>query len=270
MFCLLPLSVILDIFNRGSRGSAFAVPNASGIRKRLRKRRRRGKVTLETSLDRDRDIMTKKPSFAYCVHRVDRSLSRIGLAILLLALVMPAMVVGKEDKGFAPQAATKESEGSVTTTTELMALDQENWQRPQSAFKWIAMARDIKVPWDTFGRQGWMTDDAYVEPVDPGASKFPADTDIFYLVFSVSALDAPSQYRAAWFHMPDGKTPSEELTGTDALFMEMNEKAGYLEIYRPENGWKQGKYLVKLYFESPGQDLYDPNVIGTMEFTITE
>ncbi len=190
--------------------------------------------------------------------------------MLLLAFAMPSVAVGEEDKSFAPKAATKESEGNVTTTTELMALDQENWQRPQSAFKWIAMARDIKVPWDTFGRQGWMTDDAYVEPVDPGASEFSADTEIFYLVFAVSALDAPSQYRAAWFHMPDGKTPSEELTGTDALFMEMNEKAGYLEIFRPEGGWKKGKYLVKLYFESPGQELYDPNVIGTMAFTITD
>ena len=213
--------------------------------------------------------MTNEPSSAHCMHRVDRSLNSIGLAVLLLALVMPALVRG-EEKGFTATAATKESEGSVTATAELMALDQENWQRPQSAFKWIAMARDIKVPWDTFGRQGWMTDDAYVEPVDPGASEFSANTDIFYLVFAVSALDAPSQYRAAWFHMPDGKTPSEELTGTDALFMEMNEKAGYLEIYRPEDGWKKGKYLVKLYFESPGQELYDPNVIGTMSFTITE
>ncbi len=214
--------------------------------------------------------MSKQPSYASHACCVTPYLSGIGFAMLLLALGMPLVAVGKEDKSFTPQAATKESEGSVTTTTELMALDQENWQRPQSAFKWIAMARDIKVPWDTFGRQGWMTDDAYVDPVDPGVSEFSADTEIFYLVFAVSALDAPSQYRAAWFYMPDGKTPSEQLTGTDALFMEMNEKAGYLEIYRPDDGWKKGKYLVKLYFESPGQELYDPNVIGTMAFTITD
>jgi hypothetical protein len=214
--------------------------------------------------------MTQQPSYVQRARRIDRSLSGISFVILLLALVMPPVAVGEEDTSFTPKAATNESEGSVTTATALMALDQENWQRPQSAFKWIAMARDIKVPWDTFGRQGWMTDDAYVEPVDPGTSEFSADTEIFYLVFAVSALDAPSQYRAAWFHMPDGKTPSEKLTGTDALFMEMNEKAGYLEIFRPEEGWKKGQYLVKLYFESPGQELYDPNVIGTMAFTITE
>lgn len=214
--------------------------------------------------------MTKTSASADHAHRAGRSLSVLTGSILLLALVMPPVVGGEEQQDLTPKAAVKESEGSVTTQTELMALDQKNWKRPQSAFKWIAMARDIKIPWDTFGRQGWMTDDAYVEPVDPGVSEFSPDTDIFYLVFAVSALDAPSQYRAAWFHMPDGKIPSTELTGTDALTMEMNEKAGYLEIYRPEGGWKKGKYLVKLYFESPGQELYDPNVIGTMAFTITE
>ena len=156
-------------------------------------------------------------------HHANRSLSVLSLASLLLVFLIPALAWG-EEKGFTANAATIESEGSVTTQIELMALDQEHWQRPQSAFKWIAMARGINIPWDTFGRQGWMTDDAYVDPVDPGVSEFSADTEIFYLVFAVSALDAPSQYRAAWFYMPDGHTPSTELTGTDALFG--NERKG--------------------------------------------
>ena len=203
--------------------------------------------------------MTKQPSFANHAQRTDRSLGSIGLAMLLLVLGMSQIVWGEEDnKSLTPRAATIESEGSVTTTTELMALDQENWQRPQSAFKWIAMARDIKVPWDTFGRQGWMTDDAYVEPVDPGVSEFSPDTEIFYLVFAVSALDAPSQYRAAWFYMPDGQTPSEELTGTDALFMEMNEKAGYLEIFGPKAAGKKGSISSSSTSKVPARNYTTP------------
>ncbi len=190
----------------------------------------------------------------------------IGLLIVFCG-AMPS--VSRAEQPLTPRPAVQESDGA-TAVGALMALDQQNWQRPQSAFKWIAMARDIQTPWDTFGRQGWMTDDAYVEPVEPGVSEFSKDTEVFYLVFAVSALDAPSQYRAAWFHMPDGVTPSKKLTGTDALFMEMNEKAGYLEIFQPDGGWKTGRYLLKLYFESPGQDLYDPNAIGTMTFTIVE
>jgi len=89
-------------------------------------------------------------------------------------------------------------------------------------------------------------------------------------VFAISPLDAPSQYRAAWYYLADGQTRSDEPDGTDALMLEMNEKSGYLEIFQPEGGWKVGKYLVRLFFESPGQALYNPNVVGTMEFTITE
>ena len=194
---------------------------------------------------------------------------RLVSLFIVLCFAMPSMSRGAGQE-LTHGPATRESEGSMATGTTLMALDQHNWRRPQSAFKWIAMARDIRTPWDTFGRQGWMTDDAYVEPVDPGVSEFSTDTGMFYLVFAVPALDAPSQYRAAWFHMPDGKIHSEEMVGTDALLMEMNEKAGYLEIFKPENGWKKGRYLLKLYFESPGQDLYEPNVIGTMTFTIVD
>lgn len=199
-----------------------------------------------------------------------RQFRPIRSLLVLMVVMMPAVGWGEAEQRFTLKPAAMESDGAVVGQTKLLALDQTNWQTPQSAFKWIAMARDITTPWDSFGRQGWMTDDAYVQPVDPGVSEFSADTEIFYLVFEVSALDAPSQYRAAWYHVPDGETPAVQLTGTDALFMEMNEKSGYLEIFKPEGGWKTGKYLLKLYFESPGQELYEPNAIGTMTFTITE
>ena len=153
---------------------------------------------------------------------------------------------------------------------EGLVIDQKNWTSPQSSFKWVAIARGYEVPWDSVGRTGWLTDDAYVSPVDPGVSEFSSDTEAIYIVFAISALDAPSQFRAAWYHLPDGKTRSNKPDGTDALFLEMNEKSGYLEIYQPEGGWEKGKYLVRLFFESPGQELYDPNVVGIMAFTIID
>lgn len=178
--------------------------------------------------------------------------------------------VGAEE-GFVPKPAVQLHDDSAgDDKLRALALDQTRWKMPQSAFKWIAMASGIKTPWDSFGRQGWMTDDAYVKPVNPGISEFSPDTELFYLVFEVSALDAPSQYRAAWYYMPDGQSYDETVVGTDALMLEMNEKAGYLEVFRPEGGWKKGKYLIKLFFESPGQELYEPQVVGTMKFVITD
>jgi hypothetical protein len=193
-----------------------------------------------------------------------------SLAAFLCLVVFVSQAVGQAPATMAPKEATSEVSGKSGTGTRGMALDQKNWKQPQSSFNWVAMARGIKTPWASHGRQGWMTDDAYVEPVDPGASEFSSATDVFYIVFSVSGMDAPSQFRAAWYFMQDGKTPDQEYSGTDALFLEMNEKAGYLEIFRPKEGWKKGKYLLKLFYESPGQELYDGNVVGTMVFTITD
>lgn len=192
------------------------------------------------------------------------------LVTLLGVVFLVGQAQGQTTSGFTPQEAKKEMSGTSVSGNRVMALDQKNWKRPQSSFNWVAMARGIKTPWDSHGRQGWMTDDAYVEPVDPGVSQFTPDTETFYIVFQVGALDAPAQFRAAWYFMPDGKTPAKEHSGTDALYLDMNEKAGYLEVFRPEGGWKHGQYLLRIFFESPGQELYDGNVVGTMVFTITD
>ena len=152
-----------------------------------------------------------------------------------------------------------------------IAFDQVNWNRVQGIFSWITMARGYK---DTQGdslidRPGWMTiEDAYVKPVDPGISEFPVDTEIFYIVFEAQPLDAPAQFAAAWFEMKDGKVASNTPVDKDVIELEMNQRFGYFEIYQPEEGWKPGKYQVKIFYGSPGQALHAVNVIGTMTFTI--
>jgi len=151
-----------------------------------------------------------------------------------------------------------------------MAFDQVNWKRPQGVFTWITMARGYDTPWDSLGRPGWMTTgDAYVEPVDPGVSEFSPDTQIFYIVFEGQPLDAPGQFAAAWFEMNDGQVNSHAPIGKDVIELEMNQKSGFFQISKPADGWKPGKYQVKIYYGSPGQELHAANVIGTMEFTIT-
>lgn len=150
-----------------------------------------------------------------------------------------------------------------------MAFDQVNWQRPQGVFSWITMARGYETPWDSIGRPGWMTiQDAYVKPVDPGTSEFPADTETFYIVFEGQPLDAPGQFAAAWYELQDGKVASNTPVGKDIIELEMNQRFGYFLISKPAEGWKKGKYQVKIYYGSPGQDLHATNIIGTMEFTI--
>ena len=150
-----------------------------------------------------------------------------------------------------------------------MAFDQVNWKRPQGVFTWITMATGYDTPWDSLGRPGWMTTgDAYVEPVNPGISEFPLDTQMFYIVFEAQPLDAPGQFAVAWFEMKDEQVTSNTPVGKDVIELEMNQRSGYFQISKPVNGWKPGKYQVKIFYGSPGQALHAVNVIGTMEFTI--
>ena len=150
-----------------------------------------------------------------------------------------------------------------------MAFDQVNWKRPQGVFTWITMATGYDTPWDSLGRPGWMTTgDAYVEPVNPGVSEFPLDTQMFYIVFEAQPLDAPGQFAAAWFQMNDGQVTSNTPIGKDVIELEMNQRSGYFQITKPAEGWKPGKYQVKIFYGSPGQALHAVYVIGTMEFTI--
>ena len=158
-------------------------------------------------------------------------------------------------------------------STKDIAFDQVNWNRIQGVFSWITMSRGYSdTPWDSSGgRPGWMTiDDAYVRPIDPGVSEFPADTDTFYIVFEGQPLDAPAQFAAAWFNLKEGKVESNTPIDKDVIELEMNQRFGYFEIFAPEEGWKPGDYLVKIFYGSPGQELHAVNVVGTMKFTITE
>ena len=101
--------------------------------------------------------MTKQPTYTNCarISLTDPFSSIFGLAMLLFAFVDAfGGRRARKTRALPPRRPRRRVRASVTTTTELMALDQENWKRPQSAFKWIAMARDIKVPWDTFGTTG--------------------------------------------------------------------------------------------------------------------
>lgn len=161
------------------------------------------------------------------------------------------------------QSATEEQD-------QRLAFDQVNWKRPQGVFSWITMARGYELPWDSVGRQGWMTADAYVEPVDPGISTFTPDTPEIYIVFEGQPLDAPGQFAAAWYPMADGKALGEQPLGKDVLELEMNQRYGYFILTPANEKWNLGKYLVKVYYGSPGQELHETNVVGTMEFTIKE
>jgi len=203
-------------------------------------------------------------------HAIDKPMN-VGIvkySVMVLGVVVILLGAGTVQGGDPFEKPVSQS--NEFEEQEGLAFDQVNWKRPQGVFSWITMARGYQIPWDSFGRQGWMTDDAYVEPVDPGISTFTPDTPEIYIVFEGQPLDAPGQFAAAWYPKTKGKVFGIEPLGKDVLELEMNQRYGYFILTPSNKTWEVGAYLVSVYYGSPGQELHDTNIVGTMEFTIEE
>ncbi len=154
---------------------------------------------------------------------------------------------------------------------EAPSLDVQKRGVPQSLFTWIKMARGYDVEWDTFGRKGWYTQDPRLKPIAPGTTVFAPDTPAVYIVFEVAPLEDPAQFAAQVFPVSaDGKT-GEHAIVTDSLEVPGHERYGFLELKKPSEQWLPGKYLVKIYITSLGQQPFHAvNQVGTMRFAVAE
>ena len=165
----------------------------------------------------------------------------------------------------------KEQATTEFEPTETPSLDVQEKGVPQSLFTWIKMARGYEVEWDTFGRKGWYTQDPRLKPIAPGTTLFSPDTPAVYIVFEVAPLEDPAQFAAQVFPVgADGKTGARAIV-TDSLEVPGHERYGLLEWKKPSEQWPQGKYLVKIYITSLGQQPFHAvNQVGTMRFTVTD
>jgi hypothetical protein len=165
----------------------------------------------------------------------------------------------------------KEQATTEFEPTETPSLDVQQKGVPQSLFTWIKMARGYDVEWDTFGRKGWFTQDPRLKPIAPGTTVFSPDTPAVYIVFEVAPLEDPAQFAAQVFPVGvDGKT-SDTVIVQDSLEVPGHERYGFLELKKPSSLWPQGKYLVKIYITSLGQQPFHAvNQVGTMRFVVTD
>lgn len=195
------------------------------------------------------------------------SMSRLMWAFLVaVAVGLSHEVAEGRDLLVPKEQATTEFE-----PTETPSLDVQQKGVPQSLFTWIKMARGYDVEWDTFGRKGWYTQDPRLKPIAPGTTVFLPDTPAVYIVFEVAPLEDPAQFGAQVFSIgADGKT-GDTVIVQDSLEVPGHERYGFLELKKPADQWPQGKYLVKIYITSLGQQPFHAvNQVGTMRFVITD
>ncbi len=190
--------------------------------------------------------------------------ARRSLVALVLGMALPGQVWAVD------LMAPKEQQQTEVDITKLPEFDLQKKGVPQSLFAWIRMAKGYEIEWDSFGRQGWYTQDPRFKPIEP-TSTFPPTSDPVYIVFETAPVEDPIQYSAQWFLLDEQSKPAEAPVGRDVLEQPGHSRYGFLEL-RPAKGiWGPGKYLVKIYITPIGQQpFHGGNQVGTMRFTILD
>jgi hypothetical protein len=187
------------------------------------------------------------------------------VALLLAQAFLPGML---EARDLLPP---KEQQNTEFESMRGPSFDQQKRGVPQSIFVSIQMARGYDVEWDSFGRQGWYTQDPRIKPIDPGTTVFTPETPAVYVVFEVAPLEDPAQFGAQWFLEDDQGRTSDTPLGRDVLEVPGHSRYGFLELKGPAQGWQKGSYLVKLFITPLGQQPFHAvNQVGTMEFKIDD
>lgn len=196
-----------------------------------------------------------------------RSLMVCGLVIsVLTAISLPHRVEGRD------LLPPKEQKDTSVDETRGQSFDDQKRGVPQSIFISIQMARGYEVEWDSFGRQGWYTQDPRIKAVDPGTTVFTPTTPAIYVVFEVAPLEDPAQFGAQWFLEDEhGSIVSDAPVGRDVLEVPGHSRWGFLELKSPPNGWPKGNYQVKLFVTPLGQQpFHAANHVGMMRFKIVD
>lgn len=170
-------------------------------------------------------------------------------------------------KDLLPPKVQQNTEVGVTRSP---SFDNQEKGIPQSLFTWIKIAKGFEVEWDTFGRQGWYTQDPRLKPIEPG-SIFTPEVPAIYIVFEVAPLEDPAQFAVQWYWEQSPGQLHENPLGKDVLEVPGHERYGYLELKRFGTRWPVGDYLAKIYIAPLGQQPFHAvNQVGTMRFTIME
>lgn len=196
-------------------------------------------------------------------------MSKLWVVSLIGVILLVGRMVGNTDA--RDLMVPKEQRETEYDQIEAPSMDQQKRGSPQSMFVSIQMAKGYEVEWDSFGRQGWYTQDPRVKAIEPGTTVFTPDTPAIYIVFEAAPQEDPGQFSAQWYLQDEQGKTAETPLGRDALELPGHSRWGFLELKGPPEGWPKGKYLVKIFITPLGQQAFHAvNQVGTMRFTIVD
>jgi len=100
---------------------------------------------------------------------------------------------------------------------------------------------------------------------DKPATAFKADVESIFMVFDVLPRENPVHIQSQLFLAKGEGRPSDKLLEEEGVYLQTSQDSGFIEFYRPKDGWIPGEYKVKIHL---GEKVTDASQLGTLRFTI--
>jgi len=136
---------------------------------------------------------------------------------------------------------------------DVKSLDQP----PTGFFTSLAMAHGYKESKDAFQTDRYKP--------DKPATAFQADVESIFMVFDVLPRENPVHIQGQLFLAKGEGRPSDKLLEEEGVYLQTSQDSGFIEFYRPKEGWVPGEYKVKIHL---GEKVTGASQLGTLRFQI--
>ena len=130
-------------------------------------------------------------------------------------------------------------------------------QPPTGFFTSLVLAHGYKESKDAFQTDRYKP--------DRPATTFKSDVESVFMVFDVLPRENPVHIQSQLFLAKGGDRPSDKLLEEEGVYLQTSQDSGFIEFYRPKEGWVPGEYKVKIHM---GERVTDASQIGTLRFQI--
>lgn len=138
-------------------------------------------------------------------------------------------------------------------STDVKTLDQP----PTGFFTSLALAHGYKESKDAFQTDRYKP--------DRPTTTFKSDVESVFMVFDVLPRENPANIIGQLFLAKGEGRPNDKLLEEEGVYLQTSQDSGFIEFYRPKEGWAPGEYKVKIHM---GERVTGASQIGTLRFQI--
>lgn len=136
---------------------------------------------------------------------------------------------------------------------DVKSLDQP----PTGFFTSLTMAHGYKESKDAFQTDRYKP--------DKPATAFQADVESIFMIFDVLPRENPVHIQGQLFLAKGEGRLSDKLLYEEGVYLQTSQDSGFIEFFRPKEGWIPGEYKVKIHL---GEKVTDASQLGTLRFQI--